>query len=247
MKQCPICGQEIQDPATRCENCERWAAGVAAAVPPAAPPVAPQPALPTRQLIWIALIVVASGAVTLAALMSRADGAREAAAGVVNAGSTSGSKAGSSASSAARQRWSSENSVRWMADARGSVAFDLPAENTVQIWTRRVRPVLVVRCGSGMMEAFVFTESALAIEANTQDHTVTFTIDDRAARSERWPDSMDHDALFAPNGRAFAEELAHASQLRIGYTPHNAAPVTAEFSVRGLGGLLASSKKSCGL
>jgi hypothetical protein len=61
-----------------------------------------------------------------------------------------------------------------------------------------VRPLLVVRCMK-KTEAFVYTGSALRIEPNTEDHTVSFRFDDEPARTERWPDSAEHDALFAPD------------------------------------------------
>jgi hypothetical protein len=193
--------------------------------------------------MWIALVVIASGAITFAGLMARSTPRASA---VAPGGSASRSPGVAKPADAPRQRWSSEHRARWTSGDRSSVAFDLPAENPVQIWTRRVRPMLVVRCLPGRIDAFVFTESPIALEAQSEDHTVTYSLDGGATRSERWPDSMDHDALFAPDGAAFAAALARASTLRFGYTPHNAAPVTTEFAVAGIGELLDSAAKPCG-
>jgi hypothetical protein len=95
-------------------------------------------------------------------------------------------------------------------------------------------------------EAFVYTGSALRIEPNTEDHTVSFRFDDEPSGSTRWPDSAEHDALFAPDGVAFAQRVLHARTLRFGYTPHNAEPVEAVFQVSGLTDLIAPSAKDCG-
>ena len=107
---------------------------------------------------------------------------------------------------------------------------------------RTVRPLLVVRCVDGRIDTFVFTDSPAAMEPEDEDHTVRIAIDAESARTERWPDSSAHDALFAPNGAAFAAQLERARTFRFGYTPHNAAPVVATFDVAGLSATLRSSK-----
>ena len=106
-----------------------------------------------------------------------------------------------------------------------------------------VRPLLVVRCMAKKTEAFVYTGSALRIEPNTEDHTVSFRFDDEPARTERWPDSAEHDALFAPDPVAFARRVMSTHSLRFGYHPHNAEPVEAVFEVSGLTDLIAPSAK----
>jgi hypothetical protein len=151
-----------------------------------------------------------------------------------------------SESPAVSQTWSVERRAYWTANQRHSDAFELPAENTVAIWLNQVRPLLVVRCISNRTEVFVFTGSALKIEPDSEDHTVTYRFDDEPELSERWPDSAEHDALFAPNGTAIAQRVLGARSLRFGYTPHNAAPVVAQFSVSGLRELLEPVAKDCG-
>jgi hypothetical protein len=148
--------------------------------------------------------------------------------------------------SVATQAWSSERRAYWTANQRNSVAFELPAENTVTIWLNQVRPLLIVRCLSKKTEAFVFTGSALKIEPETEDHTVSFRFDDEQETTVRWPDSSEHDALFSPDARGFAERVMRARSLRFGYTPHNAAPVEAHFQVSGLAELFEPVAKDCG-
>ena len=144
------------------------------------------------------------------------------------------------------QAWSSERRAYWTGSQRHSAAFELPAENTVPIWMSQVRPLLIVRCLSKKTEVFVFTGSALKIEPDTDDHTVNFRFDDEQGSTTRWPDSAEHDALFAPDGTVFAQRLMRARTLRFGYTPHNAATVEAHFEVSGLTGLLEPAAKECG-
>ncbi|HEX6065438.1 MAG TPA: hypothetical protein VFZ04_14505, partial [Longimicrobiales bacterium] len=77
-------------------------------------------------------------------------------------------------------------------------------------------------------------------------HTVSLRFDGQPPSSEKWPDSADHDALFAPDGAAFAARLAAAREFEFGFVPHNAAPVVARFSVAGLMPLLQPASKHCG-
>ena len=147
---------------------------------------------------------------------------------------------------AAIQKWSSDNRADWIGTQRNAAAFELPAEHTVPIWMSHVRPLLVVRCVAKSTQVFVWTGSALNMEADTADHTVTFRFDDEPQITERWPDSEEHDALFAPDGAAFARRLTTARRMQIGYTPHNAPSVVAHFEADGLGGLIEGSAKECG-
>jgi hypothetical protein len=127
-----------------------------------------------------------------------------------------------------------ENTNAWTAETRRRIAFELPSRNETMVWMKTVRPLLVVRCQEGQIEAFVYTDSAAAMEAQDQHHTVRVSFDGETGRTERWPDSSTHDALFAPDGAVFAARIMKAEALRFGYTPHNAPAVVAHFDVRGL-------------
>lgn len=196
-----------------------------------------------RDFTMITLAVVIGGVVTLALLMSRAVPSAEVAAVPVAAPPV---KAIVPAASAHTRGWTTANSAVWTGAGSHSVAFELQAENTVPIWMRSVRPMLVVRCESGNIEAFVFTASAARIEPQTNAHTVRFSFDGSADVTEHWADSEEHDALFAPDGASFARRVAGARVMRFGFTPHNAMPVTAEFQVGGLAELIAASPRGCG-
>ena len=149
--------------------------------------------------------------------------------------------------SAEAPHWSRVADGRWVSTSRHSAAFEVSATSRIHVWTRDVTPVLVVRCDAGRTEAFVYTQSAARMEPQDGDHSVSVAFDDGSTSTERWPDSAEHDALFARNGADFARKLAAARTLRFGFTPHNAEPAVATFAVDGLSELLASSPKQCGV
>jgi hypothetical protein len=84
------------------------------------------------------------------------------------------------------------------------------------------------------------------MEAIDQNHSVRFSFDGEPDVTERWADSDDHDALFAPDGAAFALRLLTAQKLRFSYTPHNAQRAVVEFETSGLDSLIAPAAKQCG-
>ena len=142
--------------------------------------------------------------------------------------------------------WNRVSDGRWVGRDRRSVALELNANEKVAIWMRQVRPVLVVRCLGQATDVFVFTQTAAKMEPQDENHTVRVGLDGGEFSTERWADSEEHDALFAPDGTALAQQLMHSRTLRFGFTPHNAAPVVAEFNVAGLGELLAPTARQCG-
>jgi hypothetical protein len=150
------------------------------------------------------------------------------------------------AAPAAAPKWKSANS-EWLWNPRKGAAFELRAENKVAIWQGLAQPTIVVRCESNKMVAFVYTASAIQMEAQDSNHTVRLNFDDEPEATERWADSSDHDALFAPDGPAFVQRLTNARTLKFGYTPHNASRAVAEFQVSGLSETILPAAKQCGL
>ena len=191
-----------------------------------------------REMMIVAAALVIGSAITFAL-----GGSRGATPTPVATTNRAAAKAGSAPAAAPKpaftQTWSTARRAYWTANQRHAAAFELPAENTVAIWMNYVRPILVVRCMNKRTETFVYTGSALKIEPNTEDHSVSFHFDGEAASNEHWPDSAEHDALFAPDGAAFAQRVLAGKSFRFGYTPHNAEPVEAQFHVDGLAQLIA--------
>jgi hypothetical protein len=231
---------------------------------PTPPPVAPQPAEPVAPAGWstpdppsasspllqVALVAVAvtvGGAVTFMLLGAR-PGAHEAASGVVSGRPTAGSATTATPPIPVRTRsgWSRANEYRWVSNHKRAVAYELEADQQVKVWTTAVRPLLVVRCLGRKTEVFVYTETPARLESADENHTVGLALDRSPETAERWPDSEEHDALFAPDGTSLARRLSTASHLRFGFTPHNAPPVTVDFDLTGADTVVSKVASTCG-
>lgn len=163
-----------------------------------------------------------------------------------NRAPSAASRTSAAASAPVTPKWRQVTGGRWTGGDKKSVAFELTANNRIHIWTRDVTPLLIIRCQGGQMEPFVYTQSAARMEPQDGDHTVRVAFDDGPEVTERWPDSDEHDALFAKDSAAFARQLATAQTLRFGFEPHNAPPASARFDVSGISELLSASAKPCG-
>jgi hypothetical protein len=218
---------------------------------PAKPPVGP------RQVAMMGGALVATSALIFTILSMRPSASPEPVAQTAapaparkpaaNRAATAAARtSGTPASTPLTPKWNQVTAGRWTGGDRKSVAFELQANNKIHIWTRDVTPVLVVRCRGGQVEPFVYTQSAARMEPQDGDHTVRVAFDDGPEVSERWPDSDEHDALFARDSAAFTHQLASAQTLRFGFEPHNAGPAVTQFDVSGLNELLAAAAKPCG-
>jgi hypothetical protein len=237
-----------------------------AATPPPAPAAAKTTVSANRGLMLAGLLVVAGGTLTFAMLRSSAApatpvasapaAARPAAAKPAAPKPAAAQPAAPQASSAPAavaapeaaatiSKWHAAN-AEWLFNARRGAAFELKAENSVALWRGSAQPILVVRCEAGKVQAFVFTASAIQMEAQDENHTVRVSFDGEPESTERWADSDEHDALFAPDGAAFAHRLSTARTLRVSYTPHNSSRATADFQVAGLADAIGPAAKQCG-
>jgi len=226
---------------------------------PALPPAAPAAARGTnRRVVLAALLVLVGGTLTFAMLTTSTPPAvpvvtpaatpRPSAARPAAPKPTAPAAAPAATAPVApivTTKWAAANR-EWLLNAKKGVAFELRALNKVTIWQGIAQPMLVVRCDAGRMQMFVYTASAIQMEAQDENHTVRISFDDEAEVIERWADSSDHDALFAPDAAAFARRVTTARTLRFSYTPHNAPRVVAEFPVSGLGSVIEPAAKPCG-
>jgi hypothetical protein len=208
---------------------------------------APQSATPLIATIVIA-VLVAAGGLTFTMLNTRATAAAAATTALATAPMTAGTALPSAASVAAfsAPKWSHAHAYRWVSNRPRSVAFELESIERVPVWTTTVRPMLVVRCLSRKTELFVYTETAARIESDDENHTVGLAFDGGPQSVERWPDSEEHDALFAPDSSALATRIASAHHLKFTFTPHNAQPATVNFDLTGADEVVASVRKTCG-
>jgi hypothetical protein len=219
------------------------------------PALAPEPtpthvkARPARPVVnrsaLIALLVVAAGGVLTFAYLKTSSSVVVPVTKPTSARLPASKPAVPQMASVVASKWNTNNR-EWLVNNKKGVAFDLRSVNRVDIWLGQSQPMLVVRCESGRLQTFVYTASALQMEAEDEKHTVRISIDDAPEVTERWADASDHDALFAPDGAAFARSLTQARTLKFGYTPHNAPSAVAEFPVSGLGDLLDTAARQCG-
>jgi hypothetical protein len=227
-----------------------------AAVVPASPVVAPPPVVPIKRswkprrvtgLVAACLAGIAVVATMLVPKLSTPHAPRVVAPPVAVAPVAAPVEAPRVVAVAAVTRPASawHETSEWTGGRKKSIAFEMAAEEPVRLWMRHIRPVLVVRCLGGTLDAFVVTQSASAIEPGRTDHTVRLAFDEGLVAVERWVDSAERDGLFAPDGRAVVERAASSGRLRFTFTPHNAPPAEASFRLAGIESLQAPLMKHC--
>lgn len=273
MTQCSWCAAEIQDAASVCDHCGRRLDLPDASLWESIDDILQEEQLPAaddgpeqlalelpaasttsetvgssvsrRELLAILIAVIGGGTLTFALLIAREGPSPENHPVHVETPALKVSEP--SPSSIPRAEWNGANRARWVDNQRNSVAFELPADSPIPVWLKQVHPMLVVRCASNRAEVFVFTDTAAKIEPQDDDHTVQFGFDGDDDLTERWPDSVTHDALFAPDGDAFLRRLTRARTMRFRFTPHNASPVVVRFHVSGLTALVEPVARQCGM
>jgi hypothetical protein len=186
-------------------------------------------------------------------VMSRSTGAQtNAAASQTSSATATGNKTvlapsaiAERAASSTPPKWSRTRQSTWATDGTRTIGFELEAERDVPVYMDRVRPLLAVRCISHRTQVFVVLKSAASIENGGDTHTVKIRLDGEPEAEEEWLDSADKQALFAPDGEAFAARMATARSLHFAFRPFNAPPATIEFDVHGFEGPLAAMAKTC--
>jgi hypothetical protein len=146
-------------------------------------------------------------------------------------------------SNVTRPRWTMTTALRRVGGQ--GIMFELAADEDVQIWRKRVRPVLTIRCVGRTTEVFVMTHTAANVEANTRLHTVQIGLDGQTPAAQMWEHSVDHDALFAPDAGTLVRQIAKARTMALTFTPFNASPAVAHFSVDGFAERFASEGMRC--
>jgi hypothetical protein len=141
--------------------------------------------------------------------------------------------------------WTGARRPGWASDGSKTIAFTLASTRDLPVWMSRARPALIVRCLSRKTEAFVVLDTSASFEADADRRTVRIQWDDEPASVQQWAVSESGHELFAPDSIAFAQRMVTAQQLRFGFTPFNAQPVTAEFAVQGFDQLAGLVAKTC--
>ena len=255
---CWTCGHELAvsetPPAPQSENSEQiplvdWNASDTP-VPPA-PTVQAREAVPAKQAkSWSLALIGGAGVLAcvlaMVVIQSLQPVASEQPIEAAPATTTAPLAAAPAAEAAPAPTWVGDRQATWANDGSKTVSFELRATNDVAVWMARVRPVLVARCLYRTTEVFVAIKSAASIEGQAGSHTVRLQIDDEPEFVQQWSDSVSGQELFAPGSVELVRQLSTAERMRFSYTPYNAKPVTAEFSVQGFEKMAALVGSTCG-
>ena len=266
MTNCPTCAQPLGEQDAICRSCGRAVSNEAsvphvrvmpeelARVPPGSgtPTTKVQNKPPNRRQVWglmpAALVGAVGGVILLVvmnALQGRDNTRRPTTDRAEEARAVPVSSSGYTRATSPIMKWNQVKQSPWGRDGNKTVAFELPAEDDVPVWMKRVRPLLVVRCLSRNTEVFVVTSSAASFEKSSGRHTVHVGFDGTGETPEEWEDSVDSQQLFAPDGAGLARRIADARTMTFRFTPFNASPVTAEFNVAGFDEHLQAVAKTC--
>ena len=272
MSHCPKCGRMIESEPI-CPDCGLMLLGGGVPGAPSAsdgkPTGTPKPsptAVPAARtvtpkqpqtfLLLVAIVVTAIRSLMLLASASRmpiapetapSPGARTGSANVASQLSPSpvSGKAPTDQTSLPSPQWTSSVPGRRSGFGANTVVYELAADQEVDVWRKRVRAVLTVRCTTRETEVFIVTHSPAAIEPESSLHTVKLAFDGQPAEPETWEHSIDHDALFAPDGLALARRIATSRKMSFTFTPFNASPAVIPFTVDGFDERLKSAGKKC--
>ncbi len=147
----------------------------------------------------------------------------------------------------AARGWQRDEESASETDRARAVVFHLDADNEVTGWRASGRPTLVARCQARQMAVYMVTGMPANPESgNYYQHTVVTSFDEAKPVSQRWTQSEDSEALFAPNPAAFARQLARSKTLTVQFTPYNSSPATARFDVSGFDKHLPALARACG-
>jgi type VI secretion system protein VasI len=230
---CPDCGKEFSDSAVACPNCGR-------------PHKQAQP-VEVRKKSSGCLGLGCLAVILIGIIVSQgASNARREATVADTAVAKYLAKPTTSGSPAAADAWTISREVSKMDDSK-TVTLSLGANNAVTGWLDTKTPELHIRCKEHSTDVWVYTGMSTKPEYGEYDRfTVRLRLDDRAAFSEMWNESTDSKAMFAPSPISIARRLAKAKRLRLSFTPFNASPATAEFTLAGIEKHLPEVAKTCG-
>lgn len=129
-------------------------------------------------------------------------------------------------------------------DDRMNVYVSRAADEEIVSWPRRRhRPVLFFRCMERRLQAFVETG---AIEAGDTS-AIRVRFDQQPVQRQRWANSNDGEAVFAPNGLDLLRRALAARRMVFEITPFNSRTMDVAFDLTGLRDRLQSLMTACGI
>jgi len=132
-------------------------------------------------------------------------------------------------------------------DDSKTVMLSLNADAPIQTWLETPTPSLWIRCKEHKTSVYVYTGAPPRAEYGEYGTAqVKLRFDKNKAFVQRWNVTTDMKGLMAPGQAiAFAKQIADADTMLFQFTPHNASPATANFTVTGLTEKLPLVAKAC--
>lgn len=143
-------------------------------------------------------------------------------------------------------KWLISRSNSPMDDSK-TVTINLYAINEISGYpSKSFRPVLYIRCKENKTEVFI----NIGVSANPEyglynKFTVRIRLDDNKFLKQRWSESTNGEALFAPKAISLARKLNKSKRMLFEFTPYNSNSQLAEFDVQGLEPYLKELSKTC--
>jgi hypothetical protein len=144
-------------------------------------------------------------------------------------------------------QWKVDESVSKMDDSR-TVALMLSAGQTISGWpSKKVIPVLILRCQEKEVNAYVVTGMASQPELGKhKEATIRVRFDGAPAKTLIASTSTSNDSLFLPKAKSMITTMAASKTMVFQFTPFNSDPAEASFDLRGLDGVLPKLRTACG-
>ena len=143
-------------------------------------------------------------------------------------------------------KWTIHNSTSAMDDS-DTVFLKLLAENSIKNWINDTSlPFLIIRCLENKTDVYINTGVSANPELGLYNQfTVRIRFDDKKAFKQRWSESTDGKAMFAPKPIALAREINKSSRMLFQFTPYNSDPQIVEFDVENVEDFLKEVASTC--
>ena len=130
-------------------------------------------------------------------------------------------------------------------DGSRSISLHLSAVESLQTRYGQAHPSIVIRCRDSRTDVFVVAGTMLQSDYYSAAIPVRTRFDGAAAKRERWNESDNREAAFAPRPISFAKALAAADSFFIELSLLDSGAQTAVFAVAGLQQELPKVAKAC--
>jgi type VI secretion system VasI family protein len=141
-------------------------------------------------------------------------------------------------------KWQVLESVSAIDDSR-TVLLALTADSPISAWpSHRVLPMLLLRCQSGRIEAYIATQVSPAVERGV-GVTGLLRFDKEKAESVTMSKSTDQKSLFFSDPVGKINKMLGHEQMLFQFTPYNSSPALTTFTLTGLNEVIEPLRQAC--